>query len=497
MVNKEKTSKQSWIASFWPFERYELKKLLPLILMKFFVSINFGILYSLKDTLIVTTKGSGAEVIPVLKGGIVLPVVIVFSLLYSKLSTVLSKQRLFYTFMIGFTVTFFISGFILFPNSDALSPHKFSDSLESFFNGKHTHWIAVIRNWIPSLIYVTAELWSSLVIFVMFWGFANQITTVAEAKKSYTIYIAAGNLAPMIVGPLTAYIAMSVKGAGLPFYVSVQVQSFLLIMTCIAIMTTYWWSNKYVLSDARFAFPDEIRPTKKKTSLKDGLLHIMRSPYLRHIAVLVIGYSFAFNLVEVTWKAHLKLMYPTSEAYQGIMGSNLFFIGVISFLLSIFVSSGLMRKYGWHLTAQLTPIAMGVTGIAFFCLVVFQDSLRPMLSYFNLTPLYLIVMFGFLQSVIAKVCKYSFFDPTKEILFIPLDPVEKTKGKAAVDAVGSRLGKSGSSWIQVILMDVLGTSAMGIAPLLLPLVIVMVFIWGNSARKLSVFFQEKQSTRAV
>lgn len=35
--------------------------------------------------------------------------------------------------------------------------------------------IAIIRNWTYCLFYVMAELWGSVVVSVLFWGFANQV----------------------------------------------------------------------------------------------------------------------------------------------------------------------------------------------------------------------------------------------------------------------------------------------------------------------------------
>lgn len=64
--------------------------------MKFFISLTYGVLTTMKDAFVVTAKGSGAEVIPILKGWIVLPIALGATLLYSKLSNLYRRSILFY-----------------------------------------------------------------------------------------------------------------------------------------------------------------------------------------------------------------------------------------------------------------------------------------------------------------------------------------------------------------------------------------------------------------
>ena len=64
---------------FWPIHNYELKKIIPMLLMFFFISFNYSLLRNLKDALVINAAGSpGAQIIPYLKFWGVIPCAILF-----------------------------------------------------------------------------------------------------------------------------------------------------------------------------------------------------------------------------------------------------------------------------------------------------------------------------------------------------------------------------------------------------------------------------------
>ena len=83
--------------------------------------------------------------------------------------------------------------------------------------------------------------------------------------------------------------------------------------------------------------------------------------------------------------------------------------------------------------------------------MIFKDSLAVLTTVLGASPLMLAAYFGAAQNVLSKSSKYSLFDPTKEMAYMPLDQESKVTGKAAIDVVGARLGKSGGSMVIMFL----------------------------------------------
>ena len=51
----------------------------------------------------------------------------------------------------------------------------FSQRLLEWAGPRFAGPIAILRNWTFCLFYVMAELWGSVVVSLLFWGFANQV----------------------------------------------------------------------------------------------------------------------------------------------------------------------------------------------------------------------------------------------------------------------------------------------------------------------------------
>lgn len=486
----------------WPIYRHEVKKVLPMLSMLFLICFSYGILQTMKDSIVLGSQG--AEVIPFIKVWVLLPMALLLTLIFTKLSNRYSQERVFYIMTTGFLTTFATFAFILYPLRDVIHPHETAKLLgeilpnAGFFKGL----IGLVHYWSFTAFYVLAELWGSIVLQVLFWGFANEITRVAESRRFYAVCGIGSNLAAIAAGLAGVFFSSITQYNPLmPFGQSAEEQTVMVLvlvvlMAGIGTMSIFRWMNRNVLNDPSF---DDLHNLKKETKKKgklsiwDSFSYLSNSRYLICIAVLVLAYNLVINIVEVVWKDQLKQLYANSLHPQNDIQSYMSYLkasmGVVSTITTLFIAR-IIGRFGWTRTALITPIIMLITSTGFFVFSFFQNNLGDaFLAYFGMTPLAIAVFFGSAQNCLSKAAKYSVFDPTKEMAFIPLSHESKLKGKAAIDGVGSRLGKSGGSLIHQGLLMFLSTVGASI-PFVAAILMVVIGGWIMAARSLGRQFNE-------
>ncbi len=458
----EKTAEfGKWRSFFWPIHGYELKKVLPMFFMLFFIVFNYTILRDTKDTLVVNEAGAAA--IPFLKLWGVVPGAVIFMLIYSKLSNILSKQALFYAAITPFIIFFALFAVVIYPFKEYLEPVALTTAMENYFQWEGlNYFIACLRHWPASLFYILSELWGSACVSLLFWGFANDITKVNESKRFYAVFLIGANVALLFSGPLIYFFSWLTREAPPGVDPYIQANYWMMGLVVIAGLMTMWlykYVNTSVLTDPRFMAKEEEKKKKKekpKMGLMESFIYLAKSPYILCLATLVMAYGISINVVELTWKSQLKLQYPLKNDYQAFMGMFSFCTGLVTIFMLMFVSGNLIRKKGWGFAALVTPTVLLITGAAFFAFIIFKGSLAGPIAAMGTNPIMLAVIIGMIQNIMSKSSKYSLFDPTKEMAYIPLDQEQKVKGKAAIDVVGARLGKSGGAFVQMVLILILG-----------------------------------------
>lgn len=477
---------------FWPIQAGEHNKLVPMFLMFFLIVINYTILRNMKDALNVTA--SGAKAIPFIKVWIMLPAAILATIAFTKLANHFSQEKVFYITISFFLAFYIIWTLLLYPFRDYLHPNRTADFLMTVLPPGLEGFVNMLRNWTLTSFYLMAELWSTMVMSVLFWGFANEVTKVGEAKRFYSFFNIAGNAASIIAGQIPG-LCVYLCGSFLPGSnedSSLFFQLGIVIACGLITIFIYRWMNGNVLNGPEFEefHANKLKMKKKKRlGIKESFSYLSNSRYLVCIAVMVVGYNLVINLVEVIWKDQLQSLYPNRTEFNTYIGHMTTITGLLAMLITVFIPK-LIDRFGWTKTALITPLSMLITGISFFGLLLCKGALPGELTilFWSTTPLALIVFFGALQNALTKASKYSLFDTTKEMTFIPLEHEVKLKGKAAIDGIGSRLGKSGGSVFYQGLLAFLPTLS-ACAPIVALILSVVIAGWIAATKSLGTQFE--------
>ena len=149
----------------------------------------------------VTALG-GAEQIPYLTVYAVLPASIVFVLAFAALSSRLQRRTLF-NVTIGFFLAFYaLFAGVLFPMREGLAPAQLTSRLLESAPAGLAGAVAMLHNWPYTLFYTFSELWGDVVLSLLFWGLANEITAEREAMALYPLFGLGANVAQAAAGRL-------------------------------------------------------------------------------------------------------------------------------------------------------------------------------------------------------------------------------------------------------------------------------------------------------
>ncbi len=471
MVYKNEPSFSRVRAFFFPIETWEIPKFFPMAVMVFITIFNLTMLRNAKDALMVTAPGSGAESITFLKLYGVLPMTFIGSLLYIKLRKMTSFAFTYSAIVIFFIVFFLVFQQVLFPYADQLQPDPlFITSLKAQYP-RFQHIIPIYGLWTYSLFYVFSELWGAMCLSILFWQLANDTVGPNEAKRFYPLLVMSGNISILLLsGLMRSFAKLSETDI---------VMNTVTIAICLAfvLLLCFFYLNRYVLPKPIFQqdlLVGTKRP-KKSLSFMQSIKTALQSPYIGYIAVLVMSYGIIINLIDVTWKSQLLRYTGNLKGYYRSMTDFTFWMGLLS-IIFVYLSKGILRRYGWRFCAMITPVTLVGSGLLFFIYLLYKDS-YTILGLVTAPQMVMTVLIGGIGLLFSKSSKYSFFDPTKEMAFIPLKYDLRVVGKAAVDGVGGRLGESSGGFIQGVLLIVTAGSQVDIAPYLIVIILVLSVVW--------------------
>ena len=376
---------------------------------------SFWILDSIKDPIF--TIIIGIEYQPIAK---VLSVGATFFFVcaYDAFTSLVSKTTLFYMISIYFGTLFFISAALLSHPSIGV-------------NNIHRDYSRII-GWTT---FFAIECYGSLMV-ALFWSFTNTVMDVYLAKASYGLIVSAAQLGAL----LGSSIATKSSDIGIPTLLltsSVMILSVNILVKLYQVVYPQIASSDVISSHADThenathfeKFQDYLH------SLYAGITLIRKHRYVTYLLQVTLLYEIMLTMIEYKFKVmgadetSTWAEGPESDGNSFVLLLARFgqFTNIISFCISFFAFTYLINTYGVK-----------------NCLIVFPALL---LVGFLLVCLFPKLWLIFLIVSVLKALIFSFFDPMKEILYVPTSDAIKFKAASWIEVFGARAAKAIGSFL--------------------------------------------------
>ncbi|KAL3900109.1 MAG: hypothetical protein SGCHY_001583 [Lobulomycetales sp.] len=253
----------------------------PLALKIFLICFSYTLLRNMKDIMLLEI--GKAEITSYLKSFGTLPLGVAFTLVYTWAASKFKKSTVYYVCSSIF-IGLFALGMILFPFRETLQPVR--GSLFEAYPPALKPIATAFENWVIVFIYLIVELYGTVIFAVLFWGFANDVVTLDQARRFYPLINLVANFAPTILGLLLSVSNDSLKShKGIFLEISLAIG----IVLGLAIMYIYRWINLHVIqpNPANNEFVEESDPNSRKKGMGfiQSLRFVFTSGYVLKIGI--------------------------------------------------------------------------------------------------------------------------------------------------------------------------------------------------------------------
>jgi len=365
-----------------------------LFLYFFLIMFPYGIIKPVRDAKYLLELGSIKLPFAYLSTAIIMGFVIHF---YSKLQVKVKRRVLIISSLIFFAVTCSVS--------------------RQFFVRGDLQWMP-LAFWIWANIFI-------VVLVTQFWILVNDVFNPREVKRLIGFFGSGGLLGGILGGLLTASLARDMPDELL------LIASGILILSIFVVNYIFTWQRKNKpITDK----PNYLNKERAKEPAKAGFMDcfntVRKNYYLKLLAVVVTLTFIVTTFIDYQSKTVIEMKVDRPDEMTYIFGFFHAGLYVVPFLISIFMTSNLIKSYGIRIILLLFPLMLLLCfgGIAFW----------PVL--------------GFALAIKAsdKSLSFSINQYIRELLYIPVSPELKYKAKIFIDMFLNRFAKGIGALILLI-----------------------------------------------
>ncbi|KAL6120691.1 hypothetical protein NUSPORA_02537 [Nucleospora cyclopteri] len=312
---------------------------------------------------------------------------------------------------------------------------------------------------ISTMIYISAELWGSIILSYLFLSYLNESCSEKQHSRFIPPLFILANVSLLTSAIVTTFMRkikenlnddeLKIFMGGI-FFVEAGLAIIILILK-------YILENRVMTKPIFIPIQKKIKKSKPKVGFKESLKTMKSSKFLMVMCAISFFCNALYNLVETVFKFGIKAGAEANNINKADHSAKFnnydqYITSISVIILNFTPFSNLSDTKGWIYVALISPIMALIAITVVFGLGIFNSALEnKSFSFFNKLiatgrPLYFIENFsGMLILSAMKIFKYTSFDVTKERISMRIEDRYRPKFKSIYDGIFSKLGKSGGS----------------------------------------------------
>ncbi len=287
----------------------------------------------------------------------------------------------------------------------------------------------------------------SVILVEQFWSLANTVNNTQDGKRSYW-FIGTGGLLGGGMGGLLA--------AKLIEHTSMTTPD--LLLSCAVLLGFTFALNLYI---GRLGLYREVETGSRPVVAAGDWRQLVKSRYLLLIAATLFCSQLAQPIVEYQWAKSIEAVYTNLDERTQFYGRFFGWLSVVSIGVNLILTPLIHRYFGVIAGMLTQPLLLATCSFGFL--------LSPTLWVSSV------------MKISDRGLSYSINRASKELLYIPVDPVRTYQAKAWIDMLGYRLFKVLGS---ALILLFIGFLPQGTSPLYLSwltLAVCVGWLWVISA----------------
>ena len=259
---------------------------------------------------------------------------------------------------------------------------------------------------IPIAFYIFVDI-LGVILVEQFWSLTDSIYSTEEGKRWYGL-VGTGGLLGGVAGGGAAALVIN--------YTPLQTYDLLLIAAIIiAVIFALTWLM------GRMQLYSDVMEASKPRKMKHRWQVLTKSRYLILIAAALMVAQLVSPMVEYQFMRIIEGNYPEREARTAILSLFFSVLSAISIGINLLITPIILRYLGILAGLMVQPLALATSAYGF----VIDPSIYPAAT----------------MKISDRGLSYSINRASKELLYIPIDPVTIYESKAWIDMFGYRIFK--------------------------------------------------------